>query len=143
MARFYLIRSVIDFLSRPALKKTASEVAKIAVKEASVKAGIEAVNKTASVISSAPRRVEAFVDRKKDQYLKEALKEAELFFASQMSLLEKKVDVKIAEIEKRLDEQIQKELRIKLRILIYTLITIILASLLSLGYFYIKKVLSI
>ena len=65
------------------------------------------------------------------------------FYRRQMSVLEKRVDQKIAEIEKRLDEQIQKELRIKLRILIYTLLTIILASLLSLGYFYIKKVLSI
>lgn len=139
MPKLYLIKSIIDFLSKPAFKKTASEVARMAVKEAGMRAGMQAVNKTASAISSTPKKVEAFVDRKKDQYLKEVIREAELFFENQMDILEQKVDKKIAEIEKRLDEQIQKELRIKLRILIYTLIIIILVSILSLGYFYIKK----
>lgn len=139
MTHFSIVKSVIGFLSRPAVKRTATEVARMAVKEAGVRAGIEVVNKTANAIGKTPKKVEAFIDRKKEQYLKETLSEAEVFFKKQMDILEEKVDHKIAEIEKRLDEQIQKELRIKLKILIYTMISIILAGLFSLGYFYIKK----
>jgi hypothetical protein len=139
MIKFSLIKPVVDFLSKPSVKKTATEVARMAVKEAGVKAGINAVNKTANAIGNTPKKVEAFFDRKKDQYLREVLAEAEVFFQKQTDILEKKVDRKITEIEKRLDEQIQKELKIKLQILIYTMIAIILVGLFSLGYFTIKK----
>jgi len=111
----------------------------MAVKEAGVKVGINAVNKTANALSNTPKKVEAFFDRKKDQYLREVLTEAEVFFQKQTDILEEKVDRKIAEIEKRLDEQIQKELKIKLQILIYTMIAVILVGLFSLGYFAAKK----
>ncbi|MFQ5598308.1 MAG: hypothetical protein ACE5GK_09695 [Nitrospiria bacterium] len=59
--------------------------------------------------------------------------------AEQMAIIEAKVDTKILEIEQKIDAQIEKEIRNKLRVLIYTLLGMILMSLISLAYLYLKR----
>ena len=95
------------------------------------------------VVESATRTVQAkaddFISKKRAEFVSQAKSEAERFVIEQIAFIETKVDTKIAEIERKIDEQIEKEVRNKLRILIYTLIAVILMSLVSLGYLYLKQ----
>lgn len=85
------------------------------------------------------RKTDEYIDKKQEAFVSKARTEAEHFMAEQMALLEAKVDHKLLEIEKVIDEQIEKEVRNKLRVLIYTLITVILMSLISLAYLFLKQ----
>ncbi len=80
-----------------------------------------------------------YIDKKGDEFVARARTEAEQFMVDHILLIENKVDVKITEIEQKIDDLIEKELRHKLRILIYTLLTVVLMSLVSLAYLYIKS----
>ncbi len=98
---------------------------------------------TAKIVGDATKtvqkRTDDFIDKKKEAFVSQAKTEAEKFMAEQMVLLEAKIDEKILTIEKVIDEQIEKELKNKLRILIYTLAAVILMSLISLAYLYMKR----
>ena len=83
-------------------------------------------------------RAEDYIAKKRREFVSHAKTEAEVFVAEQVVLIEQKVDAKIAEIERKIDEQIEKEVRSKLRILIFTLIAVVLMSLVSLGYLYFR-----
>ncbi len=85
------------------------------------------------------RKTDAYIDKKQEAFVSKARSEAEQFMSEQMVLLEAKVDTKILEIEKIIDEQIEKEVRNKLRVLIYTLITVVLMSVISLLYLFLKQ----
>ncbi|MFQ5588444.1 MAG: hypothetical protein ACE5F7_06355 [Nitrospiria bacterium] len=85
------------------------------------------------------KKTDEYIDKKSEAFVSHAKTEAEEFMAKQMMLLEARIDEKILEIEKMIDEQIEKELRNKLKILIYTLAALILMSLVSLGYLYLKR----
>lgn len=85
------------------------------------------------------RKTDEYIDKKQEAFVSKARTEAEQFMAEQMALLESRVDAKILEIEKIIDEQIEKEVRNKLRVLIYTLITVILMSIVSLLYLFLKQ----
>jgi hypothetical protein len=63
--------------------------------------------------------------------------------AEQIALIEAKVDEKIAEIEAKVDEQIEKELRHKLRLLLWTLLAVIAMSLVSLVYLAARRALGL
>ena len=95
------------------------------------------------VVESASRTVQKkaddFISKKRTEFVSQAKTEAERFVVEQIALIEVKVDNKIAEIERRMDEQIEKEVRNKLRVLIYTLTAIILMSGFSLAYLYLKQ----
>ena len=88
---------------------------------------------------SAQERAEDFISKKREEFVSHARTEAELFMAEQIALIEQKVDTKISELERKIDEQIEKEIRSKLRVLIYTLLAVIFMSAISLGYLYLKK----
>lgn len=98
---------------------------------------------TAKIVGDATKTVQKktddFIEKKKEEFVSQARTEAEKFMAEQMVMLEAKIDDKILVIERVIDEQIEKELKNKLRILIYTLVAVILMSLISLGYLYIKR----
>ncbi len=85
------------------------------------------------------KKTDAYIDKKSEAFVSHAKSEAERFMAEQMVLLEARIDDKILEIEKVIDEQIEKELRSKLRVLIFTLGAVILMSLISLGYLFVKQ----
>jgi trigger factor len=59
------------------------------------------------VVERGYQRIEALLDAKRDEFIKHARSEAEVFMAEQMALIEAKVDEKIAEIEAKIDEQIE------------------------------------
>jgi len=99
----------------------------VAVKSAGEKAG-----------QSLQEKSEAFLDKREEDFVSRARSEAEQFMIDHILIIERKVDSKILEIEKKLDELIEKEVRHKLRILIYTLVTVVLMSLVSLAYLYLK-----
>lgn len=94
---------------------------------------------TARVVERVREKTDLYIDRKRNEFVSHARTEAEQFVAEQMTLIEAKVDAKIDEIERRFDALIEKEIRTKLRILIFTLSAVIVMSLLSLGYFYLKR----
>lgn len=85
------------------------------------------------------KKSEAFIDKKEEEFVSRARTEAEQFMIDHILIIEEKVDSKILKIEKKMDDLIEKEVRHKLRILIYTLVTVILMSLVSLGYLYLKN----
>ena len=88
---------------------------------------------------AAQEKADDYIAQKREAFVSHAKTEAELFMAEQIALIEAKVDQKITEIERKIDEQIEKEIRSKLRILIYTLVAVILMSLVSLGYLYLRQ----
>jgi hypothetical protein len=94
---------------------------------------------TARVVERVREKTDLYIDRKRNEFVSHARTEAEQFMAEQMLLIEAKVDAKIDEIEQRFDALIEKEIRTKLRILILTLSAVIVMSLLSLGYLYLKR----
>ncbi len=98
---------------------------------------------TAKAVGEATRTVQqktdAYIGKKRDEFVTQARTEAEQFMVKQMALIEMKIDAKIIEIEQKIDAQIENEVRNKLRVLIYTLIAVILMSLISLGYLYLKQ----
>jgi len=94
---------------------------------------------TARVVGTVKEKTDRYLDRKRDEFILHARSEADQFVSDQMLLIEAKVDAKIDEIERRFDALIEKEIRTKLRILIFTLCAVIMMSLLSLGYLYLKR----
>lgn len=100
---------------------------------------MQTMEKTTQSLKRAPQLLEEYLEQKKEKYLRDAKTEAEKFFACQLAILELRIDQKITDIEKKLDERIDKELKYKLRILAYTLSAVIIMGLVSLGYLYTKK----
>ncbi len=94
---------------------------------------------TARVVERVREKTDLYIDRKRNEFVSHARTEADQFMAEQMLLMEAKIDAKIDEIERRFDALIEKEIRAKLRILILTLSAVIVMSLLSLGYLYLKR----
>jgi tetrahydromethanopterin S-methyltransferase subunit G len=88
-------------------------------------------------------KADDYIAKKRSEFVSHARTEAERFIVEQLALIEEKVDLKIAEVEQKIDAQIEKEVRSKLRILIYTLVAVILMSLISLAYLYSKKYLGL
>ncbi|HEY5648393.1 MAG TPA: hypothetical protein VIU33_02760 [Nitrospiria bacterium] len=88
---------------------------------------------------SVQEKAEDYISKKQAEFVTHARTEAERFMLEQVALIEAKVDLKLEEIEQKIDEQIEKEIRSKLRILVYTLLFVVVMSLVSLGYLYIKK----
>jgi hypothetical protein len=91
-------------------------------------------NQTRKVVERGSQQIDAVIKAKRDEFIAHARSEAEVFMAEQIGLIEAKVDEKIAEIEAKVDEQIEKELRHKLRLLVWTLLAVIAMSLVSLLY---------
>lgn len=87
----------------PLAKKILVGAGKIAVKEAAVSAGEKAVGG----IKSAPRKVEAFVNKQKSEFLDEAESRAYKFVTNQMEILDRKIDKKIVAAENKFDEKIR------------------------------------
>ncbi|MBI3803216.1 MAG: hypothetical protein HY282_05575 [Nitrospirae bacterium] len=94
---------------------------------------------SAGVVERVREKTDLYLDRKRNEFVSHARTEAEQFVAEQMLLVEARVDAKIEEIEQRFDALIEKEIRTKLRILIFTLSAVIVMSLVSLGYLYLKR----
>ncbi|MEE8219287.1 MAG: hypothetical protein V3R43_01475 [bacterium] len=100
-------------------------------------------SQTRKVVEKGSQRVEAMINAKRDEFLAHARSEAEVFMAEQIALIEAKVDEKIAEIEAKVDEQIEKELRHKLRLLVWTFLAVIAMSLVSLVYLAVRRALGL
>ena len=94
---------------------------------------------TARVVGKVREKTDQYIDQKRSEFIFHARTEADQFVAEQMILIEAKVDSKIYEIEQRFDALIEKEIRTKLRILILTLSAVIVMSLVSLAYLYLKR----
>lgn len=94
---------------------------------------------TARVVERVREKTDLYIDQKRNEFVSHARTEAEQFMADQMLMIEAKVDAKVDEIERRFEALIEKEIRAKLRILIFTLSAVVLMSLLSLGYLYLKR----
>ncbi len=94
---------------------------------------------TDRVVGKVQEKTDRYFDQKREEFVAHARIEAEQFITEQMVLIEAKVDAKMNEIEQRLDAMIEKEVRNKLRILIYTLTAMVVMSLVSLGYLYLKR----
>ncbi len=94
---------------------------------------------TARVVGRVREKTDLYIDRKRNEFVSHTRTEAEQFMTEQMLLIESKVDAKIDEIERRFDALIEKEIRTKLRILILTLSAVVVMSLVSLGYLYLKR----
>lgn len=94
----------------------------------------------------AKQAADDFVDKKvveiratADQFTKEKLNEIKAEAHMLISHIEAKIDQKISEIERRLDERIAKEMEWRLKSLILTLVFVFAMTLISLGYFALKK----
>src|SRR5581483_4771487 len=83
---------------------------------------------TAQVVDKVQRKTDHYINRKRDEFIFHARTEAEQFMAEQMILIEAKIDAKMDEVERRFDALIEKEIRTKLRILIFTLCAVITMS---------------
>jgi|GEM_PF-6524298 hypothetical protein len=92
-------------------RRLAQEMARRAVREA----GSIAVAKTSRLLLRAPEKLEALLDRKKDEYLEEALARADAFFQEKIGEVEQRVDLKVEEIQRRLHDEFLEEIRRKLR----------------------------
>ena len=82
--------------------------------------------------------VDRYIDGKREQTLQAARDEADGFLEDWLARIERRIDHKMVEIEVKIDEQIEKELRAKIWILILTLVTVVGMSVVSLGYFWLK-----
>lgn len=94
----------------------------------------------------AQKAADDFVDKKvveiratADEFTREKVNEIKVEAHMLISYIEAKIDEKINEIERKLDERIAKEMEWRLRSLILTLVFVFAMTLLSLGYFAIKK----
>lgn len=94
---------------------------------------------TARAANRVREKADLYIDEKRNEFVSHARTEAEQFMAEQVVIIEAKVDAKIDQIERRFDALIEKEIRTKLQILIFTLVAVIAMSLISLGYLYLKK----
>ena len=65
--------------------------------------------------------VDRYIDGKREQTLQAARSEADGFLEDWLARIERRIDHKLVEIEDKIDEQIEKELRAKVWILILTL----------------------
>ncbi len=94
----------------------------------------------------AKQAADDFVDKKvveiratADQFTKDKVNEIKAEAHMLISHIEAKIDQKINEIEKRLDERIAKEMEWRLKSLVLTLVFVFAMTLISLGYFALKK----
>ncbi|MEE9311161.1 MAG: hypothetical protein V3V10_01990 [Planctomycetota bacterium] len=100
--------------------------------------------------SNVRRKVDSYVDKKADVLLDEATERAEQFrqetidevHNTAMELLdvtEQRIDQKLKDIEKLLEERIRAELKMRLRALVWTLVFVLLMAMISVGYVWFKK----
>tara|TARA_B100000315_G_scaffold23860_2_gene20635 strand:- start:1155 stop:1565 length:411 start_codon:yes stop_codon:yes gene_type:complete len=87
----------------PIAKKVLLDVGKEYVQGAAKTAG----EKSVGTITKAPQKVEEFVNKKKSEFLDEAESKAEKVFSDQMEILDQRIDKKVIEIEKKVDEKIK------------------------------------
>ena len=87
----------------PFAKKILLGAGKIYVQGAAKTAGESAINS----FVKAPKKVEDYVNKKKGEFLDEAESKAEKFMASQMEILDQRIDQKIVEVENKVDEKIR------------------------------------
>ncbi len=106
----------------PIAKKVLVDVGKEYVQGAAKTAG----EKSVSSIRKAPQKVEEFVDKKKSEFLDEAESKAEKVFSDQMEIFDQRIDKKIIEIEKKVDEKIRAVFWL---FLVSTFVIMVLASL--------------
>jgi len=98
-----LIKKEVVAKALPIAKKVLLDVSKEYVQGAAKSAG----EKSVGTITKAPQKVEEFVDKKKSEFLDEAESKAEKVFSEQMEILDQKIDTKVIEIEKKVDEKIR------------------------------------
>ena len=98
-----LIKKEVVAKALPIAKKVLLDVSKEYVQGAAKTAG----EKSVGTITKAPQKVEEFVDKKKSEFLDEAESKAEKVFSEQMEILDQKIDTKVIEIEKKVDEKIR------------------------------------
>ena len=87
----------------PIAKKVLVDVGKVYIQGAAKSAG----EKSVGTITKAPQKVEEFVNKKKSEFLDEAESKAEKLFSDQMEILDQRIDKKVIEIEKKVDEKIK------------------------------------
>lgn len=94
----------------------------------------------------AKQAADDFVDKKvieiratADQFTREKMNEIKAEALMLISHIEAKIDQKINEIERKLDERIAKEMEWRLKSLVLTLLFVFAMTLISLGYFALKK----
>ena len=94
----------------------------------------------------AQKAADDFVDKKvveiratADQFTKDKVNEIKAEAHMLITHIEAKIDEKINEIEKKLDERIAKEMEWRLKSLVLTLVFVLAMTLISLGYFALKK----
>tara|TARA_B100000959_G_scaffold46798_1_gene47674 strand:+ start:190 stop:600 length:411 start_codon:yes stop_codon:yes gene_type:complete len=98
-----LIKKEVVAKALPIAKKVLLDVSKEYVQGAAKSAG----EKSVGTITKAPQKVEEFVDKKKSEFLDEAESKAEKVFSEQMEILDQRIDTKVIEIEKKVDEKIR------------------------------------
>jgi hypothetical protein len=91
----------------PAVAQAMKDTGKLLVKEAVSKAS----EKAAEGIKKGPEKIDNYIDKKKKEAISDAREEAELFMAQQMEIFEKRVDTKLDEIERRIDEKVRSYYR--------------------------------
>lgn len=100
--------------------------------------------------SNIRRAVDGYVDKKADALLDDATKRAEEFRQETLDIVqdqamqllditEQRIDRKLQDIEKLLEERLQAELRMRLRALIWTLAFVLLMAIISVLYVWIKR----
>jgi hypothetical protein len=100
--------------------------------------------------SKVRRKVDGYVDAKAVELLDDATRRAEQFrqetlFAVRenamqlLDLTEHRIDEKLVQIEKMLEERLQAELRMRLRALVLTLLFVLVMALISIGYVWLKR----
>lgn len=100
--------------------------------------------------SNLRRAVDGYVDKKADALLDDATKRAEEFREETLDIVqdqamqllditEQRIDKKLQDIEKLLEERLQAELRMRLRALIWTLAFVLVMAIISVLYVWIKR----
>ena len=87
----------------PIAKKVLMSAGKIYAQGAARTAG----EKTIDSFTKAPQKAEEYLNKKKSEFLEEAGSKAEQFFATQMEILDQRIDKKIIEIENKFDKKIR------------------------------------
>lgn len=87
----------------PAITQAVKDTGKLLAREAVARVG----EKAAEGIKKGPEKIDNYIDKKKKEAISEAREEAELFMSRQMEIFEKRVDKKLDEIERRMDEKVR------------------------------------
>ena len=123
----------------PVIRKAMTETGKLLVKEAVVRAG----EKASEGLKKGPEKIDDYINRKKREAIRDARNEAEMLIYEQMEIFEKRVDLKLDDIEMRIDEKIKSYYRSLLALVVTVIAGSVILGIIILLFLYLKKLMGL